>query len=34
MAVLVKYVRNMFIMMLIAAYVKGADSFVKRTFGL
>ena len=34
MAVLVKYVRNMFIMMLIAAYVKVADSFVKRTFGL
>lgn len=34
LAPLAKYVKNMFIMMLIAAFVKGAESFVKRTFGL
>lgn len=30
----VDYVKNMFLMMLIAAFVKGADSFIKKTFGI
>lgn len=30
----VDYVKNMFLMMLIAAFVKGADLFIKKTFGI
>ena len=28
------YVQNMFLMMLVAAFIKGADSWIKKTFGL